>query len=610
MKLRKLLGRIAMSAAALCLSATLSVTSFAANPENLPNNGNGNNGQQQQEQEQGQGQGQQSSGSQGAPSSDSYMTIHFFYLPNSGAGGKMSDQTARKNSTYTLPKCTFSAPAGMEFAGWVTNDYVSQPGSDIHLDNRNDYYLQAIFEETGDFVEVTYDNALSGARNEKRIVRTKRTNDEIKLLDGDIFTPANSDYGFGGWDLGSANGGVYKAGATAKINAKITELTATAKWNSKKDISRCVIDVRNEAYDAADWHVWNFIYNGKPIEPYFVVSLDSRELTKDKDYTVEYSNNINVGSKALITVKGIGAYTGTAKQYFTIKPFDLTKASDGEYKKTYRLNIVADAHTPQNRFYYSGKKNGPDVYVDFSFGKTKYSIPLSDFKISNATAVKAGGYKVKLKAKGENVVNGTLYVPYYIVPAETPKIKSAEKTTWEKATEIRITFEDPKYEKVKIVVSEQKNFNNSTSYIKTINSKTNSLTFCPTVSSKAEYVYLQAYYYVNNATGDPGGTAAVNVKVPKQHITYAGIVSSGSAKGQLRVDFDKITKVLNKVEVQISLSKVFGDDETLSYIVSGTGVSSKFIKLDKIWDNVTKYIRVRYVSDGYYGAWSDVKTVK
>ncbi len=133
MKIKNLVRRVIMSAAALCLAAAMTVTSFAANPDNLPVGG------QEQQQEQGQ-QGQQAPSPSYAPDSDSYMTIHFFYLSNSGAAGKMADEKAQKFGTYTLPQCTFTAPKGMEFAGWVTNDYISQPGSTIQLDSRNDYY--------------------------------------------------------------------------------------------------------------------------------------------------------------------------------------------------------------------------------------------------------------------------------------------------------------------------------------------------------------------------------------------------------------------------------------------------------------------------------------
>ena len=51
------------------------------------------------------------------------------------------------------------------------------------------------------------------------------------------------------------------------------------------------------------------------------VTYGGAVLTKDTDYTISYSNNINVGYKAAVmTVTGIGEYSGTKDVPFTIKP--------------------------------------------------------------------------------------------------------------------------------------------------------------------------------------------------------------------------------------------------------------------------------------------------
>lgn len=61
------------------------------------------------------------------------------------------------------------------------------------------------------------------------------------------------------------------------------------------------------------------IYTGDEIMPDIVVSLGDNELIEYEDYEVEYSNNINAG-KALVTITGIGSYTGTVTSEFIIKP--------------------------------------------------------------------------------------------------------------------------------------------------------------------------------------------------------------------------------------------------------------------------------------------------
>lgn len=75
-----------------------------------------------------------------------------------------------------------------------------------------------------------------------------------------------------------------------------------------------------------------YIYDGKAKTPTVTVKNDTATLTKDTDYTVEYSNNINAGT-ATVTVTGIGNYTGTLTKTFTIN------------KASQILNATIDSNT-------------------------------------------------------------------------------------------------------------------------------------------------------------------------------------------------------------------------------------------------------------------------
>lgn len=58
-------------------------------------------------------------------------------------------------------------------------------------------------------------------------------------------------------------------------------------------------------------------YTGGSLTPSFAVTLDGKTLVKDRDYTVVYQNNVNIG-KAVFTVSGKGYYNGTISGSFQI----------------------------------------------------------------------------------------------------------------------------------------------------------------------------------------------------------------------------------------------------------------------------------------------------
>ena len=62
-------------------------------------------------------------------------------------------------------------------------------------------------------------------------------------------------------------------------------------------------------------------FSGGKLYPNFTVTVDGRELVKNTDYTVEYSNNVQVGT-GNIKITGIGNYIGVAETTFTVNPYD------------------------------------------------------------------------------------------------------------------------------------------------------------------------------------------------------------------------------------------------------------------------------------------------
>lgn len=63
------------------------------------------------------------------------------------------------------------------------------------------------------------------------------------------------------------------------------------------------------------------VYTGNVLEPSVTIADGDLALEQGKDYSVTYSNNINAGT-AMITITGMGDYTGSATENFTIDKAD------------------------------------------------------------------------------------------------------------------------------------------------------------------------------------------------------------------------------------------------------------------------------------------------
>ena len=90
------------------------------------------------------------------------------------------------------------------------------------------------------------------------------------------------------------------------------------------DISECTIS-----------RISDQTYTGSWVRPIPVIKYGTTTLTLDKDYSLTYSDNADVG-QATITIKGLGEYTGTAHANFNIIPWGtrLSSLSKGSKRFT------------------------------------------------------------------------------------------------------------------------------------------------------------------------------------------------------------------------------------------------------------------------------------
>ncbi len=104
------------------------------------------------------------------------------------------------------------------------------------------------------------------------------------------------------------------------INKGTAEVIITAKGNFQGQVRiSFTISAANINLDVTIPSVSKVTYTGGELTPSVKPSIGGYNLVLNKDYTVSYSNNINIGSASII-IKGIGNVTGTKTVKFKIVP--------------------------------------------------------------------------------------------------------------------------------------------------------------------------------------------------------------------------------------------------------------------------------------------------
>lgn len=125
------------------------------------------------------------------------------------------------------------------------------------------------------------------------------------------------------------------------------------------------------------------IYNGEEQKPAIASVVLAGTTLTSADYTVSgYSNNINVGNEAEVTVEGQGKYTGSATGKFTISKADLS---------TVTVGAIADQT-------FNGAEIKPAVTVTFN-GK---AVAEDEYSVAYSDNINAGTATVTLTSKDKS----------------------------------------------------------------------------------------------------------------------------------------------------------------------------------------------------------------
>ncbi|MDU5920545.1 MAG: phosphodiester glycosidase family protein [Clostridiales bacterium] len=119
-------------------------------------------------------------------------------------------------------------------------------------------------------------------------------------------------------------------------------------------------------------------YNGKEREP----DVTIEGLIKEKDYTVSYANNVNVG-EATITITGTGNYRGSITKTFEIKEEDKNKVDISKY----------EAKLDKDSYKYTGSSIKPKVTIE-GLEENK------DFIVNYENNIEIGQAKVTIEGIG------------------------------------------------------------------------------------------------------------------------------------------------------------------------------------------------------------------
>ena len=145
----------------------------------------------------------------------------------------------------------------------------------------------------------------------------------------------------------SSYSSAYKAAygkAPAKALDNAVQLFISAEGANKCEVSKVLYRTpKAAAPDLADCRITlsetSYTYDGTKHEPQVTVTYKDEKLTKDTDYTVEYSGGTEVG-KASVTVTAMGDYTGSAKLVYNIDPADVSGYRLGDVNFDGSINVT------------------------------------------------------------------------------------------------------------------------------------------------------------------------------------------------------------------------------------------------------------------------------
>lgn len=197
-----------------------------------------------------------------------------------------------------------------------------------------------------------------------------------KFTDG--FFKANTDYYYKVRCYETVSGKRVYGGYSAEIKVR----SAT-----KRSVGKASVKVSDQ------------VWTGKALKPAVTVKDGNVTLKKDRDYTVSYSANKDIGT-AKVTVTGKGSYTGKITKTFKINPQGQSISAKGD-KSGKKIAVTLAKHSSNSGYQVSyadnsGFKNSKSLWLS---GNSKNKGTIKGLKSKKTYYVKARDYKTIGKTK-------------------------------------------------------------------------------------------------------------------------------------------------------------------------------------------------------------------
>ncbi len=169
------------------------------------------------------------------------------------------------------------------------------------------------------------------------------------------------------------------------------KLTFTIEEKPKTDISGCTVSLSPTSYS----------YDGTAKEPRVTVKDGYTTLYEGTDYTVSYSNNVNVGT-ATVTIRGIGNYTGTKTATFSINEVARTNISNCTItlsKTSYTYDGAAKRPTVTVKYGNTTLYQGTDYTVAYTNNTRVGTATVTVTGIGNYTGTKTANFTINSAPK-------------------------------------------------------------------------------------------------------------------------------------------------------------------------------------------------------------------